>query len=412
MRRIAWTAAILLCFSLLAVACGGTKDAESVIKDLDNVVNKMESYQGSGTMTLNTSQQPLTYKVEVSYQKPTYYRIKLTNEEKDITQIVLRNDDGVFVLTPKLNKVFRFQSDWPHNQGQVYLYQTLVQSILMDGSREFAVEENDYVFDVMANYNNGSLARQKIWLNKSDYRPSKVEVSDTNEAVMVEVKFDTFEFGAKFDSSVFQTEANMNAAPSSQSSDEPTVATPEQSVDDPSAENAGDDAAVQEEDASAEGDKATNGEEPSDDSASENDEAAGSGNDPAAEEEDGEDVSSGADGKEQSPLAVMGPSYTPTGSAYQDMIDIVFGESPGVMQRYSGVYNYTLIQTQPKDQAASLVAGEMIDLGFTIAELTAGEEQKTLTWTYEGHQFRLTSADLPQTEMIKIAQSVQGEIDK
>lgn len=414
MRRIAWTAAILLCFSLIAAACG-TKDAESVIKDLDKVVNSMESYQGSGTMTLNTSQQPLTYKVEVSYQKPTYYRIKLTNEEKDITQIVLRNDDGVFVLTPKLNKVFRFQSDWPQNQGQVYLYQTLVQSILVDGQREFAVEENDYVFDVMANYNNGSLARQKIWLNKSDYRPSKVEVSDTNAAVMVEVKFDSFEFGQKFDKSVFETEANMNAAPSSQSSDEPTVATPEQDDDNASAENSGDDAAVQEDDAAAEGDQATEGDKSPDNSAvgSDNDGSGTNSNPDAASEED-EETSAGAEGESDAPFVAMGPSYTPEGSNWQDMIDIVFGGNPGVMNRYSGEYAYTLIQTQPKDMATSLVAGDMVDLGFTLGELTSStvDDQKTLTWTYEGSQFRLTSANLPQTEMIKIAQSVQGEIDK
>ncbi|MGO4370728.1 DUF4367 domain-containing protein [Paenibacillus sp. 2TAB19] len=414
MRRIAWTAAILLCFSLIAAACG-TKDAESVIKDLDKVVNSMESYQGSGTMTLNTSQQPLTYKVEVSYQKPSYYRIKLTNEEKDITQIVLRNDDGVFVLTPKLNKVFRFQSDWPQNQGQVYLYQTLVQSILVDGQREFAVEENDYVFDVMANYNNGSLARQKIWLNKTNYRPSKVEVSDTNAAVMVEVKFDSFEFGQKFDKSVFETEANMNAAPSSQSSDEPTVAIPEQDDDNASAENSGDDAAVQEDDASAEGDQATEGDKSPDNSAVGGEqEGSGNNSDPGAVNEDDEETSAGTEVDANAPFVAMGPSYTPEGATWQDMIDIVFGGNPGVMNRYSGEYSYTLIQTQPKDMATSLVAGDMVDLGFTIGELTnaADNDQKTLTWTYEGSQFRLTSANLPQTEMIKIAQSVQGEIDK
>lgn len=414
MRRIAWTAAILLCFSLIAAACG-TKDAESVIKDLDKVVNSMESYQGSGTMTLNTSQQPLTYKVEVSYQKPSYYRIKLTNEEKDITQIVLRNDDGVFVLTPKLNKVFRFQSDWPQNQGQVYLYQTLVQSILVDGQREFAVEENDYVFDVMANYNNGSLARQKIWLNKTNYRPSKVEVSDTNAAVMVEVKFDSFEFGQKFDKSVFETEANMNAAPSSQSSDEPTVAIPEQDDDNASAENSGDDAAVQEDDASAEGDQATEGDKSTDNSAVGGEqEGSGNNSDPDAVNEDDEETSAGTENDAKAPFVAMGPSYTPEGATWQDMIDIVFGGNPGVMNRYSGEYSYTLIQTQPKDMATSLVAGDMVDLGFTIGELTnaADNDQKTLTWTYEGSQFRLTSANLPQTEMIKIAQSVQGEIDK
>jgi outer membrane lipoprotein-sorting protein len=385
MRRITWTAAILLCFSLVLAACG-KKDAESVVKDLDKHVNSLESYQASGTMTLRTGQQPLEYKVEVSYQKPEYYRIKLTNEEKDITQIVLRNDDGVFVLTPKLNKVFRFQSDWPQNQGQVYLYQTLVKSILLDNSRQFVIDENAYVFDVMANYNNGSLARQKIWLNKSDYKPVQVEVSDANAAVMVEVKFDNFEFGPKFEKTVFETEANMQAAPSSQSADEPTMTLPEQDPGNTGAENDGEDA---EDEATAPGDDAN-----------------------APDDEQGDDAAAEPEAETTSELGAMAPSYTPQGVTQLDMVDIVFGGNAGLMTRYTGDYSYTLIQTEPKDMATSLTEGRTVDLVFTIGKLSGGVDQQTLTWIYAGHQFRLTSDNLPESEMIKIAQSVQGEIDK
>lgn len=386
MRRMTWTAAIIMCFALVLSACGTAKDAESVVKELDKVVNSMESYQGSGTMTLHTGQQPLEYQVEVTYQKPAYYRIKLTNEEKDITQIVLRNDEGVFVLTPKLNKVFRFQSDWPQNQGQVYLYQTLIQSILVDGSRSFAAEEDAYVFDVMANYNNGSLARQKIWLDKDDLSPVQVEVSDTNATVMVDVKFDSFKFDEKFDKSVFETQANMSATPpaSSGTADEPTIATPEES-----------------DDAAAPGDDAADG-----------DNEAGQDEEEVSNPD--EDAAADVEGDEALDFVVMGPSYMPEGVTEKDSSDIVYGGNPGQITRYEGTYSYTLIQTMPKDMASTYVPGRMVSLGHTMGELTeAGDDTlRTLTWTYEGHLFRLASADLPETEMVKVAQSVQGEMEK
>ncbi|REK71557.1 LolA family protein [Paenibacillus paeoniae] len=391
MRRMTWTAAIIVCFSLLLSACG-TKDAESVVKELDKVVNNMESYQGSGTMTLHTGQQPLEYQVEVSYQKPTYYRIKLTNEEKDITQIVLRNDDGVFVLTPKLNKVFRFQSDWPQNQGQVYLYQTLIQSIIVDGSRQFAVNNDAYVFDVMANYNNGSLARQKIWLNKDDLSPVQVEVSDTNASVMVDVKFDSFKFGEKFDKSVFETQANMASTPPSSDNssetgkdgDKPTNATPEQETDEATVP-----------DDKANPDKENTGD---DEEASNPDESASLGN----------------EGAKALPFVALAPSHLPKGVAFKDSMDIDYGGNKGLISRYDGVYNFTIIQTQPKDIATTLVPGVLVDLGTTVGELTTNEDNslQTLTWTYQGNLFRLSSADLPDVEMRKVAQSVQGEMDK
>jgi outer membrane lipoprotein-sorting protein len=400
MRRMTWTAAIVLIFSLVLSACG-TKDAESVVKELDKFVSSMESYQGSGTMTLHTGQQPLTYGVEVSYQKPNHYRIKLTNEEKDITQIVLRNDEGVFVLTPKLNKVFRFQSDWPQSQGQVYLFQTLANSIIVDNSRQFATNEDAYVFDVMANYNSGALARQKIWLDKDDLSPRQVEVSDTNANVMVDVKFDKFSFGPKFDKSVFETEANMKAeaAPSGAGGDAPTAATPEHSGEGHGQKD--DDASAPENSGSKEGENAAEGD----------DESVGTPDDGAAalpqdEETDAEP------GQAESTFKAMEPLYMPEGVSWQDSSDIEYAGQPGLLTRFNGTYSYSLIQTQLKDVATTLVPGTLVDLGYTIGELTAGEELQTLTWSYQGSQFRLSSGNLPESEMLKIAQSVQGEIGK
>jgi len=415
-RRISFIAAILLCATAVLAGCG-TKDANSVVKDLDQTVNKMESYHGTGTMTLHTGQQPLEYQVDVSYQKPQYYRIELTNAKKDITQIVLRNDEGVFVLTPRLNKVFRFQSDWPANQGQVYLYQTLVSSILLDNSRQFAVDKDNYVFDVMANYQNGSLARQKIWLNKSDYAPSKVEVSDTNAAVMVEVKFNKFEFGSKLDKSVFDTQRNMESSTNNQptmaqpddgsnnaANDEP-VLTPDGSPAQNSGSNEAKDTPGSDDSAHANPDNASGGTKAGDD---------GSSGGPSTQGEKADDTMTpeGNAGKPAGQIfTAMEPSYLPEGVSEKDQQEIVFGGNPGFMIRYTGDYDYTLIETQPHDQSVSLMKGDMVDLGFTLGQMS-GDEQKTLTWTYDGIEYRITSATLPDTEMVKVAQSVQGEMSK
>lgn len=394
MRRIVLITAIMMLITVVASACGA-KNADSVVKELDKVQNKLESYQAKGTMTLNTSQQPLEYKVEVWYQKDHYYRIALTNAKKDITQIVLRNDDGVFVLTPRLNKVFRFQSDWPDNQGQVYLYQTLLSSILLDQSRQFATENDSYVFDVMANYQNGSLARQKIWLNKEDFAPRQVEVSDTNAAVMVKVTFDEFNFDPKFDKNAFDTQANLNASG--------TPSTSDQAGNTDKADNANNANGTDQQ-------GTTSSTEPSKDNAAANGTEDQKGDtsstgDKGVTDEQAEDQ---ADDAMTQPLDFLelDPAYLPSGVAFKDAQEITFGGYPGIMQRYQGTYNFSIIQTQPKDVAASYTPGYMLDLGFTMGSISDGEEQQTLTWTYEGVEYRMTSADLPESEMVLIAQSM------
>lgn len=367
-RRITWIAALALLMTFVLAGCGG-KNADSIVKDLDKVVSKMESYQGSGTMTLHTGQQPQTYKVEVWYQKPDYYRISLTNEKRDITQIVLRNNEGVFVLTPQLNKSYRFQSDWPKNQGQVYLYQTLIQSIVMDNSRQFAEDKDSYVFDVMAaNYQNGSFARQKIWLDQDDYSPKRVEVTDTSAHTMVEVNFDTFEFGTKFENSAFDMNQNMggqNAKPSDSAEQSPSADSSKWP------------------DASGETD------------GSKDSQTSGREDDPTT-----------AEPQENVSIVEPDPEALPVGvQLLEQPTDVQLGDSMGVMLRYSGAYDFTILEMVSRDQAVTLMKGLAIDLGFTMGHLTQGETN-TLTWTYNGTEYRLISADLEQADMVKIAQSM------
>jgi len=200
----------MLSLLLLLAGCG-PKNAADVVHELDKLMAKLESYETDGKMILKTGGQDVEYTVSVWYRKPHYYRISLMNESNDVTQIVLRNDEGVFVLTPHLNKMFRFQSDWPERSGQVYLYQSLVHSIVSDQNRKFATDKDAFVFDVAANYaNNSMLARQKIWLDKKSFAPRRVEVSDANANVLVEMRFDRFEFGKKFEAGAFDMQWNMS----------------------------------------------------------------------------------------------------------------------------------------------------------------------------------------------------------
>ncbi len=455
MRRITWILAIVMGIAMVAAGCG-TRNAEQIVNDLDHVVSKLDSYQGTGQMILQTGQQPQKYDVEVWYQNPHFYRISLTNEAKDVTQIVLRNDEGVFVLTPHLNKMFRFQSDWPENSGQVYLYQSLVQSIVTDTERQFATEKDAYVFDVAANYQNGLLARQKIWLNKKSLAPQKVEVSDEKNNIMVVVDFTQFEFGKKFEKDSFDMQRNMtswnlqslpttatggtstntkstapdaakagtttttDAAKSGAATSTDTKATDTKATDTKATETKATDTKATE--TKATDTKATDT-KPTDSKAGTTSSAATGTKQPNGSQSTGTQPSgatqptAGAAATHneaiQQLLGIVEPEYTPQNVAKLDVKQVKVGEDQAILFRYHGKYNYTLTESQPKTVTVTSLPGDILDLGYTLGVVT-GEKNglRTLTWTYDGMEFRLATSDLPQTEMILIAQSVQGQLGK
>ncbi|SDF75202.1 Outer membrane lipoprotein-sorting protein [Fontibacillus panacisegetis] len=388
MRRITMMLTIVIVLSMVLAACG-KKDAAGVVKDLDKVVTKLESYQGAGTMTLYTGDKPQEYKVEVWYQNPSFYRIALTNAEKDVTQIVLRNEQGVYVLTPSLNKSFRFQSDWPENQGQVYLYQTLVRSILSDNSRQFVDDKESYVFEVAANYNTHALVRQKIWLAKNDYAPKQVQVSDAQAKVVVEVKFDKFDFDAKFDNKSFDMQHNLDTAARDSQGTMLEVDENGMLVEKSAAGTNGSNQEFQD-DWTAQGE--------------------GTG-EPVAGPEGSDSSTAQSLPALSDPFGVIIPTYLPDGVVYKDDKVVDDSERSLVLLRYDGTYQFTLSESRSPDRTASLVAGELVDLGFTAGLLT-GEQLQTLTWTIDGLEFRITSDNLPLNEMAKIAASMQDQTGK
>ncbi|MZQ83718.1 DUF4367 domain-containing protein [Paenibacillus sp. 5J-6] len=381
MRRVTWMVAVVMCLALVLAGCGiGKKDAGSIVKDLDHVISKADSYQASGSMILHTGSQPQEYQVEVAFSPEHFYRISLTNASKDVTQIVLRNEEGVFVLTPHLKKSFRFQSDWPENQGQVYLFQSLARSIIADKDRQFTTDNDTYVFDVAANYQNEQLSRQKIWLNKKTLAPTQVQVSDTNQNVMVQVNFTKFEFDAKFDKDFFQMERNMT---SWNMQTLPTMSDV----------------------------KVTDADHPAASVTDKNLSATGGQSDQTSTGTKTDATKPNAAASKPQSIGIIEPSYLPKDVVKQDITDMKLGEDAAVLLRYKGKYNFSMVEVRPQAKSVSLQPGDIVDLGFTIGVLT-GEDKKTLTWTNDGVEFRLTTGDLPTNEMIKVAMATEGQSGK
>ncbi|KIU73832.1 hypothetical protein C797_15497 [Bacillus thuringiensis Sbt003] len=190
------------------------KKQDDVVRDLESKVKGMKSYQAEAKLSIKTGNEPQEYNVEIWHKEPSFYRVNLKNVKKDQSQIILRNEEGVFVLTPALNKSFRFQSDWPQNSSQAYLYESLVRDILQD-KKNLTFEKTDkyYIFKTKTNYQHQNmLPRQEITLNKSDLTPVSVKLMDNDQNVLVKVDFSKVKFDAKFDKGAFDTKQNMSRA--------------------------------------------------------------------------------------------------------------------------------------------------------------------------------------------------------
>src|SRR5699024_2038803 len=153
---------------------------------IEGQLQDMNGYKLTAEMKMNTGKEERNYDIDVWYKKgkTDFYRVGLENEADEGGQVILKNDEGVFVLTPALQKSFKFQTEWPENSSQPYLYQSIVQDVLADKEANFSAEEDHYVFMAKTNFqNNTNMPYQKVYFDKKTYMPNAVQVMDKDKEV-------------------------------------------------------------------------------------------------------------------------------------------------------------------------------------------------------------------------------------
>ena len=200
---------LIIIFSIFLTGCGKYSQ-NNIIRELENKYNKSNGYKVDGNLSITNNDEVYNYDVEVCFKKDDYYKVTLTNTSNNHTQIILKNNDGVYVLTPALNKSFKFQSDWPYNNSQIYLIDTLIKDIKNDKNRKFIHNKNQYTFKTKVNYpNNSKLVNQKIILDKN-LKINKVIVYDKNGINNMTMIFKKIDYSPKFTKKEFSIDSIIN----------------------------------------------------------------------------------------------------------------------------------------------------------------------------------------------------------
>lgn len=77
------------------------KGSSDIVETLTKKVEKSDSYHITGELEIINNEESYLYDIDVSYAKEDNFRVSLKNKTNNHEQIILKNDEGVFVLTHK-----------------------------------------------------------------------------------------------------------------------------------------------------------------------------------------------------------------------------------------------------------------------------------------------------------------------
>jgi outer membrane lipoprotein-sorting protein len=195
----------LLFIVIALTGCSKSNDAnmkDKFVKDM----SKKETYLMKGTMNIISNEDTFTYSITAAKDK-NLYRVNLVNQVNNHEQVILKSTDGVYVVTPNLNKSFKFQSEWPDNGSQAYLIDSLVKDIKNDSTASSIKEKDNYIISAKVNYpNNSSLVNEKIYLDKKS-NIIKVDVLDADNKIKITVNYTKIDFKPTFKDDYFKLES-------------------------------------------------------------------------------------------------------------------------------------------------------------------------------------------------------------
>ena len=91
----------ILCLVIMVVMLSGCDkySEKSIVKELNKKLDKASSYKLEGDLEITNNDDVYNYEIVASFKKDNYYRIELTNKANSHTQVILKNDSGVYVIT-------------------------------------------------------------------------------------------------------------------------------------------------------------------------------------------------------------------------------------------------------------------------------------------------------------------------
>ena len=346
MKKIYLSIFMIFVLSFL-FGCSNNSEA-SIVKKLNNNLNKMDSYYLDGDLTIHNNDDEYNYKVEVYYKKKDNYRVNLINKANDHEQIILKSNNEVYVVTPSLNKSFKFQSNWPNDSSQIYLIASLYNDISNSKNRVYERTDNGYKFKIDANYpNNSNLVKQSIVFDK-DLNLKNVEVYNDNDTLQMSMKFSNIEIGKDIDDDVFNLDNIISNLESKKEQ-------------------------VQEQ----------------------NDEE--NNTDESTEKKEDKTVSSIDD--------IIYPLYIPTGTVLTDEEKVAKTDGERVILTFDGEKPFILVEETASIENEFSVVPTYGD-PYLLLDTVATISDNSVNWVSDGIEYYLVSDVMSQVELVDIANSV------
>ena len=198
---------LLLVNIITLCSCKKEKDVQ---KSFPEIVTNLKSYKLSGKLESMFPSGNKECEVVAYYKSPNLYRVELKNVGNNEPQIMIKNQEGIYVLLPSVNKMFKINSSWPNNSSYPYLLQSLSKDIVSDEQLLTSKDENTTTLEFNAKlFDNAVAIKQKAIFDNKTGLPKEVLVYDEKDTLITRFVVSNIEIDIDIDKKLFEVNSTM-----------------------------------------------------------------------------------------------------------------------------------------------------------------------------------------------------------
>ncbi len=196
---------LLLLSTALLTGCGKI-DKDKLVNTFKNDVESSKAYVVDSKMEIYNAEDTFNYDIKVYYMDDDYFKVDMVNTLSNHEQVILRNNNDVYVVTPSLNKSYKFVSEWPYNSSQSYILNSLIKDLDNDEDIEFEELKDGYSLKVDVNYPNNDELKYEVLFFDKKMNLKSVVVYDAEDIVSIKVDFLKIDYKANLSKDDFSVD--------------------------------------------------------------------------------------------------------------------------------------------------------------------------------------------------------------
>lgn len=172
----------------------GCKEKKNVEKTFPEIVSNLDTYILDAEMETKFPNGSKKCNVKVYYKSPNFYRVELINNDVNEKQIMIRNEKGVYVILPSINKTFKINNDWPSTSNQPFLLSSIANDIVNNSEINKTDSNGATTLELKTKlFNSNEESKEQIIFNNKTKMPTDVYLYRPNGELFTHIKINKIE---------------------------------------------------------------------------------------------------------------------------------------------------------------------------------------------------------------------------